>query len=173
MLLNRHVIERHVGKSDFELVTRMISNWKDTYSTITDTYSVMEKLDSINLEEGENTVVFEEAVGFGYNRWFERLPSNTMRVVVRGSEIVTVYLVISGRNLSARYDFDSRKDLFTSLMGKNFHPALWNMFVSCVNDGQKARYIWEKKNPQVRIYKTEGVYKYGKSLVPVFIPATV
>lgn len=49
MLLNRHVIERHVGKSDFELVTRMMSDWKDACSTITDTYSVMEKLDSINL----------------------------------------------------------------------------------------------------------------------------
>ena len=46
LMLNRHIVERHVGKSDFDLVTRMLTDWKDACSTITDSVSVMEKLDS-------------------------------------------------------------------------------------------------------------------------------
>jgi hypothetical protein len=172
-MLNRHIIERHVGKSDFDLVTRMMSDWKDACSTITDSVSVMEKLDSEILKEGENIIVFDGIIGFGYNRWFERLYSNTMKVVVRDGEVVTAYLIISGRNPSSRYDFEGNKDAFRSLMDKNFHPALWDMFVSHIDAGNKARYIWQKKNPQMRVYTEEGTYKYGKSLVPVFVPSTI
>lgn len=172
-MLNKHIIERHVGKSDFDLVMRMLEDWKDACSTITDPASVIKRLGSEVLKEGENIIVFDRTIGFGYNRWFERLPSNIMRVVVRDGEVVTAYLIISGRNPSSRYDFEGNKAAFMSIMAKNFHPILWDMFVSHIDAGDKARYIWQKKNPQMRVYKEEGTYKYGKSLVPVFVPSTI
>lgn len=150
--------EKHFDKTDEELVVRLMSEWKLACSCITN----MPAIDIDSLHEGENLLTFDEIVGFGYNRFFEKIYSKTIMIIVEEGEIVTVYAVISGRS-SEKFDFssfDARK-----YAGEDFNLSLWGVFVKAIADGFSARYVWRtKKNHYVKVFTEEGTYRVSKDL---------
>jgi hypothetical protein len=153
-------VEKHLDKTDEQLVLRMMSEWKLACSRLL----AKPQLDASSLREGENDIEFDNCVGVGFNRFYEKITSNVLRVIVENGEILTSYPVLEGRSQD-RFDFSA---FDTSLFGDAFNPGLWQVFTSAVAQGKQVRYVWWQKQQKVKIYDSDGLTVVDENLHETF-----
>lgn len=145
-------IERHLGKTDEDLVLRLFKDWK-LYSgcLFNDCETkIKQKLSAMKFDYKEQEVVslyFNEPVGFGYNRKLEKMLSNFINVVLRGNnesyEIITAYPDLEkGKKTGEYYIFD--KDLTDD-------NNVWNLFLDLYKSHRFDLRLVIDKNPHIRI----------------------
>lgn len=91
--------ERHIDKTDEILIHRLLKDWKVYSGTFFNdmTNEFYQKVNKMNLKEGRNEIIlkFDQVIGYGYDRSFEKITSNYARVIVekfgKKIEIITAY----------------------------------------------------------------------------------
>ena len=158
-------VDRHLGKTDVELITRLLVEWKLCIGCLLKDYTeeILTYAKTLSLVEGDNILLisFAETVGYGFDRWFKELTSNTIRAVVikQGNELIlhTAYPDLDEHGTYTGKCFDFSK------MG--FEGLVWNIFEELHKEGKyMVRYI-PRKNPQLRVYIDDYSFVYnGKTL---------
>lgn len=147
-------IERHLNKTNEELIIRLFKDWKLFSSCM-----------SINVKhdftvDGIYIIHTEDIAGFGYNRRYEKVITYSYKVVVKYGNIITVYPDLENGILTGEY-FDFSKI--------NYGTELWRMFTDVVYQvPYEVRYI-DKKNPQLRVYFDDSVLKINKNYGAILV----
>lgn len=157
--------ERHIDKTDEELVMRLLVEWKECVGVLYRDYvdEILSYAKTQELAEGENILIvpMNEVVGHSYNRWFEKLLSKAIRaVVLKDGDNLAVHTAYpdteSGVHTNEYFDF--------SVFG--FTGDIFDAFSAYYqNHEYMVRYIPRKK-PQLRVYI--GTYSFvynGKTLM--------
>ena len=123
-------VERHLQKTDEELIIRLLKDWKLFSGCLYDEAIDMinEKLSNLTFEHRAQTAFtldFDEIIGFGYSRKFEKIYSKSARVVVVGNnenyDLITAYPDLEkGFSSGEFYDFSHCPEINDTLMGKLF-----------------------------------------------------
>lgn len=147
-------LDRHINKTDKELIIRMLNDWKLFSSCMN--INVEHKFD----RDGVYTIHNNDIIGFGYNRRYEKVITYSYKVVVKDSNVITIYPDLEcGINTGEYFDFSCI----------NYNTNLWKMFTDVVYDVDcEVRYI-DKKNPQVRVYFDNFVLKINKKFEGVLV----
>lgn len=159
-------VERHIDKSDEMLIYRLLKDWKLFSGTflIDMTEELYQKISRENLKEGRNEIVlnFDQVIGYGYNRRFEKIESAYARVIVEKTsekiEIITAYPELTlGKKTGEKFDFSAKgHELITKILndiGYNANSSLWTLFVFLTkNITYETRFVAKKKNSQIRVY---------------------
>ena len=104
-------IERHIRKTDEELIYRLLKDWKDYSATLYD--EMLPFLNDITSQKNENDIVkikFDKPVGHGFDRFFQKRTSNILKVVFKNNELITAYPDLEeGTLLPEKYNFNLEK----------------------------------------------------------------
>ena len=93
-------IDKHISKSSRDLVIRMMKEWKLFSGTLNDNaeHYINETLRKMNFNFSERKTIilkFNKVMGYGYNRMFQKIVSNYVKIVLTGNnkeyEIITAY----------------------------------------------------------------------------------
>lgn len=159
-------VEIHIDKSDEMLIHRLLKDWKLFSGTflIDMTEEFYQKISKTNLKEGRNEIVlnFDQVIGYGYNRRFEKIESAYARVIIEKTsekiEIITAYPELTlGKKTGEKFDFLIKDlDLIAKELGDisyNTNSPLWTLFVFLTeNVMYETRFVAKKKNSQIRVY---------------------
>ena len=134
--------ERHIDKTDEILIHRLLKDWKVYSGTFFNdmTNEFYQKVNKMNLKEGRNEIIlkFDQVIGYGYDRSFEKITSNYARVIVekfgKKIEIITAYPeLILGQKTGEKFDFtDKNFDIIAKESGDicyNTNSYLWELFL--------------------------------------------
>lgn len=159
-------LERHLNKLDEELVMRLLVDWKVCIGVLNKNYEeeILSYAKTQKLEEGKNVLLIHmnEVVGYGYDRWFEKFTSTTIRAIV----IKDTYGNLTTHTAYPHYDenvIHTGKYFDFSIFG--FEGEIYNIFNNYYQNHEfMVRYI-PRKNPQVRVYIGNYSFVYnGKTL---------
>lgn len=110
-------IDKHISKSSRDLVIRMMKEWKLFSGTLNDNaeHYINETLKKMNFNFSERETIilkFNKVMGYGYNRMFQKIVSNYVKIVLTGNnkeyEIITAYPDLEKGILQEEYfDFDN------------------------------------------------------------------
>jgi hypothetical protein len=145
-------IEKHLRKTDEELVLRLFEEWKLYSGCLFDNTEnlIKEKLSTMKFNYSKQEVInmkFSYVIGFGYNRKLQKILSNDVKVVIIGNnenyEIITAYPDLDkGKNTGEYF-------LFKESMIDD--KKVWNLFTYLYNKHMfDVRLILDKK-PYVKI----------------------
>ena len=93
-------IDKHISKSSRDLAIRMMDEWKLFSGTLNDNaeHYINKTLRKMNFNFSERETIilkFNKVMGYGYNRMFQKIISNYVKIVLTGNnkeyEIITAY----------------------------------------------------------------------------------
>lgn len=110
-------IDKHISKSSRDLAIRMMDEWKLFSGTLNDNaeHYINKTLRKMNFNFSERETIilkFNKVMGYGYNRMFQKIVSNYVKIVLTGNnkeyEIITAYPDLEKGILQEEYfDFDN------------------------------------------------------------------
>lgn len=148
-------IERHIGKTDEELIYRLLKDWKDYSATLYD--EMLPFLNDITSQKNENDIVkikFDKPVGHGFDRFFQKRTSNILKVVFKNNELITAYPDLEeGTLLPEKYNFnlEKLKPICNEQEKQNLETPFFNKFINLINSEFETRFVMNIKHPQIRI----------------------
>lgn len=155
-----HHIDKHINKNDNELILRLLIEWKDFIGTFYN-HDIIDYIEQYiknnNIKQKEYTINCNECIGYGYNRKFEEIQTNYIKVILDDNfDIITAYPDLNlGLKTNKVYDIEKNIETLKSLndnLNNNFSNELWNKFLEIKsNTNYTIRYDFTKKHHKLHI----------------------
>lgn len=145
-------IDKHISKSSRDLVIRMMKEWKLFSGTLNDNaeHYINETLKKMNFNFSEKETIilkFNKVMGYGYNRMFQKIVSNYVKIVLTGNnkeyEIVTAY-----------------PDLEKGILQEEYFDFYNNDILNCGNDDLYKLFLnlYSLHKYEIRFLKNKNAY---------------
>ena len=145
-------IDKHISKSSRDLVIRMMKEWKLFSGTLNDNaeHYINETLKKMNFNFSERETIilkFNKVMGYGYNRMFQKIISNYVKIVLTGNnkeyEIVTAY-----------------PDLEIGILQEEYFDFYNNDILNCGNDDLYKLFLnlYSLHKYEIRFLKNKNAY---------------
>lgn len=145
-------IDKHISKSSRDLVIRMMKEWKLFSGTLNDNaeHYINETLKKMNFNFSERETIilkFNKVMGYGYNRMFQKIVSNYVKIVLTGNnkeyEIVTAY-----------------PDLEKGILQEEYFDFYNNDILNCGNDDLYKLFLnlYSLHKYEIRFLKNKNAY---------------
>ena len=145
-------IDKHISKSSRDLVIRMMKEWKLFSCTLNDNaeHYINETLKKMNFNFSERETIilkFNKVMGYGYNRMFQKIVSNYVKIVLTGNkkeyQIVTAY-----------------PDLEKGILQEEYFDFYNNDILNCGNDDLYKLFLnlYSLHKYEIRFLKNKNAY---------------
>lgn len=151
-------LERHLKKTDHELILRLLSEWKTGCGQLND--NIIPYIEEFNNTKQEKEIILScsQIAGYGYNRKFEKIETSYVKLIYDNEKLLTAYPEIElGFKTGEKYDFEKNKEILYNLTkNKNFKAPLYDTFLYLLNNTNYiVRYDYAHKNPKISIYNND------------------
>ena len=129
-------IDKHISKSSRDLAIRMMDEWKLFSGTLNDNaeHYINKTLRKMNFNFSERETIilkFNKVMGYGYNRMFQKIVSNYVKIVLTGNnkeyEIVTAYPDLEKGILQEEY-FDFYNNDILNCKNDDLYKLFLNLY---------------------------------------------
>lgn len=129
-------IDKHISKSSRDLAIRMMDEWKLFSGTLNDNaeYYINKTLRKMNFNFSERKTIilkFNKVMGYGYNRMFQKIVSNYVKIVLTGNnkeyEIITAYPDLEKGILQEEY-FDFHNNDILNCKNDDLYKLFLNLY---------------------------------------------
>lgn len=164
-------IDKHISKSSRDLAIRMMDEWKLFSGTLNDNaeHYINKTLRKMNFNFSERETIilkFNKVMGYGYNRMFQKIVSNYVKIVLTGNnkeyEIITAYPDLEKGILQEEYfDFDNNDILNCG------NDDLYKLFLNLYSLHKYEIRFLNNKNPYIKFSANDYFVKIKKDKIVV------
>lgn len=164
-------IDKHISKSSRDLVIRMMKEWKLFSGTLNDNaeHYINETLKKMNFNFSERETIilkFNKVMGYGYNRMFQKIVSNYVKIVLTGNnkeyEIVTAYPDLEKGILQEEYF-----DFYNNDILNCGNDDLYKLFLNLYSLHKYEIRFLNNKNPYIKFSANDYFVKIKKDKIVV------
>ena len=164
-------IDKHISKSSRDLVIRMMKEWKLFSGTLNDNaeHYINETLKKMNFNFSERETIilkFNKVMGYGYNRMFQKIVSNYVKIVLTGNnkeyEIVTAYPDLEKGILQEEYF-----DFYNNNILNYGNDDLYKLFLNLYSLHKYEIRFLNNKNPYIKFSANDYFVKIKKDKIVV------
>ena len=167
-------IDKHISKTSRDLAIRMMDEWKLFSGTLNDNaeHYINKTLRKMNFNFSERETIilkFNKVMGYGYNRMFQKIVSNYVKIVLTGNnkeyEIITADPDLEKGILQEEYfDFDNNDILNCG------NDDLYKLFLNLYSLHKYEIRFLNNKNPYIKFSANDYFVKIKKCLFKIMIP---
>ena len=164
-------IDKHISKSSRDLAIRMMDEWKLFSGTLNDNaeYYINKTLRKMNFNFSERETIilkFNKVMGYGYNRMFQKIVSNYVKIILIGNnkeyEIITAYPDLE-KGISQEEYFDFYNNDILNCKNDDLYKLFLNLYSL---HKYEIRFL-NNKNPYIKFSANDYFVKIKKDKIVV------
>ena len=164
-------IDKHISKTSRDLAIRMMDEWKLFSGTLNDNaeYYINKTLRKMNFNFSERETIilkFNKVMGYGYNRMFQKIVSNYVKIILIGNnkeyEIITAYPDLE-KGISQEEYFDFYNNDILNCKNDDLYKLFLNLYSL---HKYEIRFL-NNKNPYIKFSANDYFVKIKKDKIVV------